>query len=58
MGGDEFVIVLNSGETETTRHKIAKLSVIVAQVAQEVCGERLLAVSIGAPTHPQNGATH
>ncbi|MBL8295403.1 MAG: diguanylate cyclase [Bryobacterales bacterium] len=57
MGGDEFVIVLNSTELETVQQRIAQLSEIVAGVGEELCGERLLSVSVGTASYPQDGVT-
>jgi len=55
MGGDEFVLVLSSFEAQDLTGKIDKLSQLVVDAGVSVCGERLLAVSVGAAFYPGHG---
>jgi diguanylate cyclase (GGDEF)-like protein/putative nucleotidyltransferase with HDIG domain len=56
MGGDEFVLVLSSFEAECLPDTIKRLEQIAAEAGVEVCGEPLLALSIGAAFYPDDGS--
>jgi diguanylate cyclase (GGDEF)-like protein/putative nucleotidyltransferase with HDIG domain len=55
MGGDEFVLILSSFQAQDLPVKIDKLSRLVEDAGFSVCGERLLAVSVGAAFYPRHG---
>jgi diguanylate cyclase (GGDEF)-like protein/putative nucleotidyltransferase with HDIG domain len=55
MGGDEFVLILPGFEQEALQSKVDQLSRISTEAGLEVCGERILSVSVGAAFFNQDG---
>lgn len=56
MGGDEFVLVLPGFTPESLGPKIAKLGKMTSDVGFEICGDRVLSLSIGASFFEQDGS--
>jgi diguanylate cyclase (GGDEF)-like protein/putative nucleotidyltransferase with HDIG domain len=56
MGGDEFVLVLSALRPEDLAPTIKRLEQVAHDAGIEVCGEPLLAVSVGAAFHPGDGS--
>lgn len=54
MGGDEFVLVLpgHEGDVDST---IRRLNEVAVNAGWELFGERILAISVGKATYPQDG---
>jgi diguanylate cyclase (GGDEF)-like protein/putative nucleotidyltransferase with HDIG domain len=57
LGGDEFVIVLPGLTAETVRHRRQRFNQLAVGVGREVCGEELMALSIGEAHCPVDGVT-
>jgi len=57
MGGDEFVIVLPGMDDNACEVRLQQLEQAVEQVGVEVCGERLVSLSIGKAHFRQHGGT-
>jgi diguanylate cyclase (GGDEF)-like protein/putative nucleotidyltransferase with HDIG domain len=55
MGGDEFVLVLPGLDLPARALMIERINRMAVEVSQWVCGENLLAVSIGAAEYPLDG---
>jgi diguanylate cyclase (GGDEF)-like protein/putative nucleotidyltransferase with HDIG domain len=55
MGGDEFVLVLSALRPEDLAPTIKRLEQVAHDAGMEVCGEPLLAISVGAAFHPGDG---
>ncbi|HLI82965.1 MAG TPA: diguanylate cyclase [Bryobacteraceae bacterium] len=55
MGGDEFVLVLSALRPEDLAPTIKRLEQVAHDAGLEVCGEALLAISVGAAFHPGDG---
>jgi len=56
MGGDEFVIVAPNMTPDAVREKAILLNALAQQAGRQVCGQDLLALSVGAAFYPQNGS--
>jgi diguanylate cyclase (GGDEF)-like protein/putative nucleotidyltransferase with HDIG domain len=56
MGGDEFVLVLSALRPEDLAPTIQRLEQVAHSAGIEVCGEPLLAISVGAAFHPGDGS--
>jgi diguanylate cyclase (GGDEF)-like protein/putative nucleotidyltransferase with HDIG domain len=56
MGGDEFVIISPNMTADAARDKGALLSALAQQASRQVCGERLLSLSVGAAFYPRDGS--
>jgi diguanylate cyclase (GGDEF)-like protein len=57
FGGDEFVLVLPGMTAEAASDKIFALSSLAAEVGLSVCGEEILAASVGCASWPDDGVT-
>jgi diguanylate cyclase (GGDEF)-like protein/putative nucleotidyltransferase with HDIG domain len=57
FGGDEFVVVLPGMTSAGAADKIAALSALASRVGREVCGEEILAASVGRASWPGDGIT-
>jgi diguanylate cyclase (GGDEF)-like protein/putative nucleotidyltransferase with HDIG domain len=57
MGGDEFVVILPGIQRADLDAKLARLQKVAFDAGLEVCGERILAVSIGVAHYPADGTT-
>jgi len=55
MGGDEFVIVAPGLQREATAEMIERLQNIVAEIGKQICGDQVVAVSVGEASYPQDG---
>jgi len=55
MGGDEFVLVLPGLKPETVQATESRLHRLAVEVGREVCGESLLALSVGHASYPTAG---
>jgi diguanylate cyclase (GGDEF)-like protein/putative nucleotidyltransferase with HDIG domain len=55
MGGDEFVAILPGLEPQSLRLKTDELSRMATEAGREVCGDDVLALSIGAAFYEQDG---
>jgi diguanylate cyclase (GGDEF)-like protein/putative nucleotidyltransferase with HDIG domain len=55
MGGDEFVLILPGLHVEDVEAKAARLSLIAGMAGQDVCGENVCSLSIGAAYYPEDG---
>ena len=55
MGGDEFVLVLPGFDPGSLDQKVEQLSRLVAAVGREVCGEDVVALSVGAAFYKLDG---
>ena len=55
LGGDEFVLVLPGFEPSSLDQKVEQLGRMVAAVGKEVCGEELIALSVGAAFYRLDG---
>ena len=55
MGGDEFVLVLPGFTRATLAAKVEQLSAMTMDVGFEVCGERVLSLSVGASFFDEDG---
>jgi len=55
MGGDEFVLVLSAFRQEDFHDKLKRLENVAVQAGIQVCGEPLLAISVGAAFFPGDG---
>src|SRR5579872_6966518 len=53
MGGDEFVVVMPGMAPDAVVSKIDQFKQITVEVGSEVCGERLLSLSVGEVSYPQ-----
>jgi diguanylate cyclase (GGDEF)-like protein len=56
MGGDEFVLVFPGLQPEDVQAKTVRLALIAKMAGQDVCGENLCRLSIGAARYPEDGA--
>jgi diguanylate cyclase (GGDEF)-like protein len=56
MGGDEFVLVLPGLKPADLAEKLWAIEELVIGAGVELCGERLLNISVGAAFCPENGA--
>jgi diguanylate cyclase (GGDEF)-like protein len=57
LGGDEFVLLLPGATEEAVRARLSRLAATVAETSLQVCGERLVALSMGCSYYPADGAT-
>jgi len=57
MGGDEFVVVLPGMDENACKVRLHQLEQAVEQASVEVCGERLVSLSIGKAHFRQHGGT-
>src|ERR1041385_2363102 len=57
MGGDEFVVVLPGMDDNACEVRLQQLEQAVEQAGVEVCGERLVSLSIGKAHFRQHGGT-
>lgn len=55
MGGDEFVIVAPGLQPEAGQHKAFRLNEMASNVGWEICGERMLSVSVGSAFFLKDG---
>jgi diguanylate cyclase (GGDEF)-like protein len=55
MGGDEFVLVLPGFKREDLPEKLKAIEDVAIGAGLEVCGERLLNISVGPAFCPENG---
>lgn len=55
MGGDEFVLVIPGQKPEAVQTIEHRLRALAIEVGREVCGERLLSLSIGHAFYPTDG---
>jgi len=55
MGGDEFVLVLPGLTPADLAEKLKAIEELVVGAGVELCGERLLNISVGAAFCPENG---
>jgi diguanylate cyclase (GGDEF)-like protein/putative nucleotidyltransferase with HDIG domain len=55
MGGDEFVIVAPGLRPEAAMQKADRLNQLAAKVGRQICGEDLLALSVGIAFCPEDG---
>jgi diguanylate cyclase (GGDEF)-like protein len=55
MGGDEFVLVLSSFKQDDLSETLKRLEQVAVEAGIQVCGERLLAISVGAAFFPGDG---
>lgn len=55
MGGDEFVLVLPGLRTADIEAKASRLLQVAVSAGYEVCGERLLSLSVGQAHFPEDG---
>jgi diguanylate cyclase (GGDEF)-like protein len=55
MGGDEFVLILPGLRREDAVAKAARLSLIASMTGQNVCGEEICTMSVGAAHCPEDG---
>ena len=55
MGGDEFVLVIPGFTRATLATKVEQLSAMTMDVGFEVCGERILSLSVGAAFFEEDG---
>jgi diguanylate cyclase (GGDEF)-like protein/putative nucleotidyltransferase with HDIG domain len=56
MGGDEFVLIFPGLQPEDIQAKADRLSAIARMTGQDVCGEDLCRLSVGAARYPEDGA--
>ena len=57
MGGDEFVVVLPGIRPADVEAKLARFEKVAIEAGLEICGERVLAMSIGSAHYPEDGNT-
>ncbi len=57
MGGDEFVVVLPGIQPVDATAKLTAFEKVAVDAGLEICGERVLAMSIGAAHYPEDGIT-
>jgi diguanylate cyclase (GGDEF)-like protein/putative nucleotidyltransferase with HDIG domain len=57
MGGDEFVVVLPAIRPVDATAKIMAFEKVAIDAGLEICGERVLAMSIGVAHYPEDGIT-
>ena len=57
MGGDEFVVVLPGIRPVDATAKLTAFEKVAIEAGLEICGERFLAMSIGAAHYPEDGTT-
>lgn len=55
MGGDEFVIVMPGLASAAVRAKAEAFAEAVCEAGQQVCGERLVSLSVGEANFPNDG---
>jgi len=55
MGGDEFVLVFPGLTAEVAATREETLIKIAHEVGQEICGEDMLSLSVGAAAYPKDG---
>lgn len=55
MGGDEFVLIFPGLQPEDLRAKTDRVSLVARMAGQDVCGEDLCRLSIGAARYPEDG---
>jgi diguanylate cyclase (GGDEF)-like protein/putative nucleotidyltransferase with HDIG domain len=55
MGGDEFVIVMPGLTPESAWQKLEELDRVTTRIGVQVCGERIISLSIGASFFPADG---
>jgi len=53
MGGDEFVVVMPGMTPDAVEAKIEQFKQITVETGNEICGEKLLSLSIGEVSYPQ-----
>jgi diguanylate cyclase (GGDEF)-like protein len=57
LGGDEFVLLLPGATEEAVRTRLARLAATVTETGFQVCGERIISLSMGCAYYPADGAT-
>jgi diguanylate cyclase (GGDEF)-like protein/putative nucleotidyltransferase with HDIG domain len=57
FGGDEFVLVLPFSTPESVASRARALSDLASEACRTVCGESIIAASVGVATFPEDGAT-
>jgi diguanylate cyclase (GGDEF)-like protein len=57
LGGDEFVLLLPGATEEAVRLRLGRLAATVAETGAQVCGERIVALSMGCAYYPADGST-
>jgi diguanylate cyclase (GGDEF)-like protein/putative nucleotidyltransferase with HDIG domain len=57
MGGDEFVVVLRGVAGESLEVKKSQICRAVESAGAELCGERVVSLSMGQAHYPQDGRT-
>ncbi|MDQ6705905.1 MAG: GGDEF domain-containing protein, partial [Acidobacteriota bacterium] len=55
MGGDEFVVVLPAIDLEMVEVIVNRLSVVAIDAGMQICGKRILSMSIGQAFYPADG---
>jgi diguanylate cyclase (GGDEF)-like protein len=55
MGGDEFVLILASFRRDDLPEKLNRLEQVVVDAGIHVCGQPILAISVGAAFYPEDG---
>jgi len=53
MGGDEFVVVMPGMAADAVESKIEQLKTITIEAGIEICGEKLLSLSVGEVSYPK-----
>jgi diguanylate cyclase (GGDEF)-like protein len=57
MGGDEFVVVLPGIRPVDATAKLLAFEKVAIDAGIEICGERVLAMSIGVAHYPEDGTS-
>ncbi len=57
LGGDEFVLLLPGATEEAVRARLSRLAATVTETGVQVCGERLVSLSMGCAYYPADGTT-
>ncbi len=57
MGGDEFVVVLPGATEEVVKHRRKRLALMVEKAGYDLCGERVVGLSLGSSYFPDDART-
>jgi len=57
FGGDEFLLVLPGLDAASGRQFLPRVHAAVEEASQNICGKKVVSVSVGSAIHPQDGET-